>query len=231
MACRSTNCSSCWFPERRHWTGRTTIAPSEGTRSLIGTEWLPQVQRRVQMVSGSGPIRPAPPPGPSCGGCGCPMHRARQESHPGGASPPGAQGSRRPGEYAPAWYPPHQRDRRGRCSESRGRVGIETEMVGTCLSSDERGRVREDTWRGYVRWTKSSGIAQTGETNAHPPEAEHEFNAAIGRVAARPPVCTSDEATSFEPRALSPRPAICPISGGGPRSYPGRPDRRGRRAC
>ena len=35
----------------------------------------------------------------------------------------------------------------------------------------------------------------------HPSEAEREFNAAIGRVAARPPVCTSDEATSFEQRA------------------------------
>ena len=35
----------------------------------------------------------------------------------------------------------------------------------------------------------------------HPPEAEREFNAAIGRVAAGPPVCTSDEATSFEQRA------------------------------
>ncbi len=35
----------------------------------------------------------------------------------------------------------------------------------------------------------------------HPPEVEREFNAAIGRVAARPPVCTSDDATSFEQSA------------------------------
>ena len=232
MASRSTNCSNSCVPERRHSTSRPTVDSSDGTRSRIGPEWLPHGLSRTQMVSLSAAIRRAPPPQPSCGGCGCPTRRARQECHRGGRAHLVVRVIEYPGNMhqAGTHSPSMTEGSRQRLPKTRR---YRTEMLGTCLSSDGLGRPLKYPWRGMCDGpTVSSRTDRRSQRLARPSLNGSSMPGSHRRPSPHriPPRERDGQCRCIVVRAedISPRPASGPS---GPCSHPGRPDQRGRRPC